>query len=424
MPPKQRAQATPMGLKRALSRVSLQRANDEEEGFASSSSAPTSAQQQSVTVDATPEDEEIDDIDDDDDDLEHIPDGQDAYSDDDDFDADADGDEWDATPPTRSTTLAEQTESDQQVNHDVHAIPAYPQEPGITRTYTGPLKKWDYGNTLIDNMYGPDEESIDRIMWLRDLWINRPILPGHGGVENEGMIESPWLAEDDAAKLREGMIKWWAVYKIAVPKEKRQSTSLMLIHDVPYEDIFPGGGGDLSVEMGPRNYLTCHIFKPGDSMTMDWSGLPMGSPITAEWEAANGRAPIPPSGWTTYLGGIPLSTEWAPLEGRVPQVLAVATIPARDQDKDVKQDERAMKRGCLQFWNYTFYEEDGRVFPSRERPFLQSAFLFDWGRPRRIKWCPVPIRDRAYCGLIAVLTTDHKVRVLEVKQPERLAIGK
>ncbi|KAK4458270.1 WD40-repeat-containing domain protein [Cladorrhinum samala] len=121
------------------------------------------------------------------------------------------------------------------------------------------------------------------------------------------------------------------------------------------------------------------------------------------------------------VGGIPLALSWAPLTSRTRQVLAVATVPFADQESnplgEVNMNKTAMTNGSVQLWEFMAEEADeGLATPSTKPPRFLGAKCFDWGRPKRLQFCPVTMNasdlHNTY-GMLAVLCSDGRVRIMD-----------
>ncbi|OAA58527.1 transcription factor tfiiic complex subunit [Niveomyces insectorum RCEF 264] len=222
----------------------------------------------------------------------------------------------------------------------------------------------------------------------------------------------------------------------------------------------------------------CHALRDPSGRAFDEDGTGAeGAAATAESQEKDDADGI--AGWMLHAGGIVLSMAWAPRTGHVDQLLALAVVPYSDQElrppqksrrqrfsmleEDDEEDEeeededrdgggdeeegadeegvdeegkgaaetgqqtkeaRNTSKGSIQFWSVSLGAEGARPDAKTARlPHLERVCCFDWGRPKQLQWCPVPLaaadggdQPASAYGLLAVLTGDGVVRVIDVKK--------
>ncbi|PSS05128.1 hypothetical protein BD289DRAFT_358216 [Coniella lustricola] len=288
----------------------------------------------------------------------------------------------------------------------IHAIVKYPTDTRDTRLYEGPLRDWLRGLGLLKILYGPDPDHVQIAWGMLKKWFNHQILPNRGPGES-GVMESPWLAEDYEDKQRHWSRSWYDRYRAARSRTQRlrkiRSEHIALFQPAMTELACLIGPFDRQQQLRTQYGIAQATLETGEL----WQAA------EAAPEASSSRSS--PKGWVLDAGGIPLAMEWAPLAGHAEQFLAVATIPFSDQDpKDadsIEPDPEEFKKGTLQVWSLPLHREEGI------QAHLVQALSFDWGRPKRLQWCPVPLPDDSKLGLLAVLCGDGQVRILEVSKP-------
>ncbi|KAK4188443.1 hypothetical protein QBC35DRAFT_195702 [Podospora australis] len=292
-----------------------------------------------------------------------------------------------------------------------HDIPHYPLETRIvTRVYAGPLRRYARYSALRDAMYGPESERI-RIIWSLEIrWLYFPILPPRTVPENKmGIMPSPWVPPNFERDQENRATRWYNDYALRSP-ESQQTYRLP-----DGANRIPRANGGLATFVGPWDKQKQYRLVQGDGLSIAPSGLPTSDEDTKDKT---------PSGWIFDVGGIPLSIAWAPLVRGKSQVLAVATIPFSDQESgsigEVNFDDKAeVKDGSVQFWEFLGEpaKEGELAQPSTKLPRLLGAMCFEWGRPKRLQFCPVPIAGyetpNSY-GLLAILCGDGRARVLDI----------
>ena len=297
-----------------------------------------------------------------------------------------------------------------QSRKSFHAIPHYPLETRIvTRVYAGPLRRYARYSALRDAMYGPEYERIKVIWDLEIRWGDFPVLPPRLPPENQqGVIPSPWLPRGFESGQEKRAFLWYDDYQINTPEVQAS-------HVLPPEhgrQFVPQAEGDIATLLGPWDKQKQFKLSQGSSLSLSPSGLP----VDDSEETDN-----TPSGWMLDVGGIPLAIAWAPLSRQDIQVLAVVTVPFADQKKPTRRDESAADEatqttGCIQFWEFIPEKRPRQLAsPSAQPPRLLGAKCFDWGRPKRLEFCPVSLDSSGLYGTLAVLCGDGKARVIDAR---------
>lgn len=282
----------------------------------------------------------------------------------------------------------------------VHIVPPYPSDLQQTRVYDGPLKRWKRAHQLLTVLYGPNEGHIRVIAAMLRKWFESQTLPNKH-TDKGGVMHSPWLPEDYEEKERLWSKSWYGKYR-AASRDLQRSRKIRPEHI----DMFKPPSHAMACFMGPFS-------NQRPVQTSYGSGIPV-SRTGEPWKAIDSNSPpsTPPKGWLLDTGGIPLGIGWAPLTGHREQFLAVCTVPYADQEpKDhnaPEDDSEEKKRGGIQIWSIPCHKNDG--IPAR----LIHSFQFDFGRSKRMQWCPVAPPDNHTIGMLAVLCGDGQVRVFDV----------
>ncbi|KAK0642027.1 hypothetical protein B0T16DRAFT_431603 [Cercophora newfieldiana] len=300
-----------------------------------------------------------------------------------------------------------------QSRRGFHDIPHYPLETRIvTRVYAGPLRRYARYSALRDAMYGPEYQRIKIIWDLDNRWRDYPLLPPKLPSDDpQGITPSPWLPAGFELDQQRHAFLWYDNYKIRSPEIQQAHHP---IHPDPQTSghLLPEVKGDMALLLGPWDRQVECILSPRSGLLLDPLDVPIESPESASEKA---------SGWIFDVGGIPLALAWAPLSERSAQVLAVASIPFSDQEPIQTQvitnpPEKPDTTGCIQLWEFPCDPStEGQATPGHSVPRLITASFFDWGRPKRLQWCPVPLDTSGIYGLLAVLCGDGKARVIEFK---------
>lgn len=296
-----------------------------------------------------------------------------------------------------------------------HDIPHYPLETRIvTRVYAGPLRRYARYSALRDSMYGPEYNRIKIIWDLEMRWAEFPALPPrYMPHEPQGICPSPWLAPAFERTQEQNAARWYSNYYAKSPE--LQQSHLLSSHEG--EHLIPPAGGDLVTFIGPWDRQAELSFTQGQSLPIMASGLPTSASEDDDESS---------TGWMLDIGSIPLAMGWVPSLVNTKQVLAIASIPFADQEPrkqeegaDKHEASDAMAEGCVQLWEFT-PKETGKTLarPSATPARLIRTLCFNWGRPKRLQWCPVPYESVGSYGLLAILTGDGKARIVDVKMVE------
>lgn len=281
----------------------------------------------------------------------------------------------------------------------IHEIPTYPTDLQQTRVYEGPLKKHTRGEHLLNVLYGPQPEHLDIVRQLLQKWFKSQTLPHKRS--GDGVMHSPWLAEDYEAKQNHWSRTWYGKYRAA----KGGLQALRKIRP-DHAEMFKPSSGDLVCLTGPVNAQIQFRTQYGLGLPVSETGEPQEATDPAS------QTPSTPKAWLLDTGAIPLAISWAPVVGHKEQFLAICTVPYSDQEyKDAdspEEDPDVKKNGSVQIWSIPCHKDDG----SHAR--LVHLFSFDWGRPKRLEWCPVPPPSDAQIGMLAILCGDGQARVIEV----------
>lgn len=300
-----------------------------------------------------------------------------------------------ATAPIGRGKLSQRT-SERGV---IHEVPSYATDLHQTRVYGGPLKTDTRGTHLLTLLYGPQPGHLKVIRQIMDKWFQNQTLPNkHAGT---GVMQSPWLAEDYEEKQKHWSRTWYGKYRAA-------ETDLQRLRRIRPDHVhmFKPPMDELVCFLGPFNSQKQVRTSYGFGQSISGTGEPLG--VTDP----NLQQFTPPRGWMMDTGGIPLAIGWAPLVGHQEQFLAVCSIPYSDHEpKDAESpgdDPDEKKKGSVQIWSIPCHRTDD----SHAR--LACSLSFDFGRPKRLQWCPVPPPDDSKIGLLAILCADGQVRVVEV----------
>lgn len=279
----------------------------------------------------------------------------------------------------------------------IHEVSAYPASSQATRIYDGSLKQQPRGPQLLNLLYGPDPDHIKVFRGMLRKWFDHQVLPsalvGEGGV-----MASPWLAEDFEEKQKYWSRMWHDRYRRATLQRLRKIRP-------DHVDMFRPSMDDLICFVGHPDHQKKTRTHYGVVQSVAENGQLLDTVNAGSHEAPRTRD------WLLDTGGIPLGIGWAPSIGHKDQYLATCSVPFPDQeakDGSSPDDPEEKKKGSVQIWSVPCH----KVVDSEPR--LLHFISFDWGRPKRLQWCPVPPPDDSNVGLLGMLAADGLVRVIEV----------
>lgn len=265
-------------------------------------------------------------------------------------------------------------------------------------------------------MYGPEYNSAKLVGDLAERWANYPVLPARFPPEDrQGVLPSPWVPAGFEADREKAACRWYEEFW-------GRSTELPRSHPVLAkhgERVIPRAG-PMAVLLGSVDGQKEYRIACGTGLALSASGLPVEEPENPDKRA---------KGWMFDVGGLAIGMGWAPTSistgnRQVKQILALAVIPHSDQARrkeddggDIDEDKNG---GSIQFWEVAFTkDENGQLHPSSQPPRFFLAKCFDWGRPKRMQWCPVSFTKAGIYGILAVLCGDGRVRVMDVRATEQ-----
>lgn len=305
-----------------------------------------------------------------------------------------------AKKPTKTSTV------------DSNAIEPYPFSKKTTRAYEGPFKRQRKTPHILQYMYGPAEAHTKLAYGMLNRFYHLETLPGRPVDDSSGPLLTPWVPEGFEASQQAALTAWLDRYGRDESVGPRQK--LVKLSKAGMAPYLVKPEGNLAVLLGPYGEQQEITFPGGANrgVCLNSADLPTDS------HARDERSQ--PKGWMLDAGGLVLSLAWAYRPENTDPVLALCVVPHSDQhhpntaERDAHLGSR--KHGIIQFWKFPAKktkQED--MVPKAEPPILLRTLMFDWGRARRIKWCPVPPADGSIMGLLGLLTGDGKVRVLEIE---------
>ncbi|KAF3010508.1 hypothetical protein E8E14_008727 [Neopestalotiopsis sp. 37M] len=292
-------------------------------------------------------------------------------------------------------------------------VQPYPGEPSMkwTRSYIGPVSRHVHLGQLCAYWYGDRNDFRKIISSFILMWTPYDLFPPKlVSKKDQRIAKGPWSTPTFWEDQQKKLVDWYFNY---LSTRKTSSQSQILQQSIAQRWFIPKAETALTAFLGPHNHQNKHTIYQGQSIPLS----PQGSPSPGE--APSDEAT---SGWLLDVGGITLAMDWAPRAGPVDQLLAMTVIPYSDQafyqtPEEAPPDE-SKKQGSIQIWAVPAQKgESGTMTFKQSQPNRVASLCLDgWGRVVRMQWCPVPLTVGNLVGLLAFLTADGILRVVEVKQ--------
>ncbi|KAK4493990.1 hypothetical protein PRZ48_015176 [Zasmidium cellare] len=130
------------------------------------------------------------------------------------------------------------------------------------------------------------------------------------------------------------------------------------------------------------------------------------------------------NGFILNLGARVQSLDWAPNQEGPKQYLAATVLPFKRPDQPPVDAPNApsftpqpQHRSSIQVWEFSTNADN--AVDDTKPPGLSLVLGTSIGDLKAIKWCPVPCKHREGLGLLACVSSDGAIRVLDVPPPEK-----
>lgn len=285
----------------------------------------------------------------------------------------------------------------------------YPFDHRQTRMVTGPLGRYTRGHALTQYWYGPHEDDILVGDALIERWREFGVLPSKSLNEDTCPIRSPWLPQDFETAQQKVLSKWLESYQNYLRHSGLAGQISRLISAEEAAPYIPTTDGDLVALLGPHSEPHIARFTRYHTVSISESGTPLIE------RAEDDEASV---GWLLDTGGLVLAMGWAPKSSQGTQILALAVSPHSDQAPHVRGKDLPLedqKYGIIQLWEFAGEKATEEfIRPDQEAPTLRRTLCVDWGRVKRLQWCPIPLLAGSVIGILATLCSDERVHVFQV----------
>ena len=266
---------------------------------------------------------------------------------------------------------------------------------------------------------GGDTAENQRFLEMMDKFYNELAFPSRniGKTSDHGMGNCSLQSEQSRDEDRVEAWEWYD--QDAVRSSFARLQNCQPLSDADTETYFPPRKTS-DLVAGQLLQLRHISLPPDNSISAD--ELFEGTPLTDELRTAPPRR-----GWLINLGTSLTASGWAPNRAGPAQYLAVS--PTTDASGKVQTTSAFAPAqptpASIHILSFLGIRdggsEDAYTIDARHNPHRVLSINFDYGRVLQLKWCPIPRNprtdlspDRTYLGLLAFVSADGVLRVLDV----------
>ncbi|EME88850.1 uncharacterized protein MYCFIDRAFT_159998 [Pseudocercospora fijiensis CIRAD86] len=262
--------------------------------------------------------------------------------------------------------------------------------------------------------FGTGEFDADILMKARARWGAEICFPSRKASKSGAGGFSYSVAYEKAIKESQKNWKWYSNDGGKEWFSQRQQISTMGEQDA--QDYMPV---DVSNErhflMGAVNQQKLHTLQPRES-------LPLHEPFRKDPEPGQKWKEVRPaeykSGFLLNLGARVHCLDWVPNQPGSKQYIAISVLPTRPSDETPEAPAFAphpQHLSSIQIWELSA-SEAGHI-DSSVPPKLSLVIGAEMGDVKVLKWCPVPATGMDSLGLLACVSFDGSIRVIDVERP-------
>lgn len=291
--------------------------------------------------------------------------------------------------------------------------------PEEVRLYTRGTPDHNVHNALTKKerrkfFFGPSRGDQEIVMKARAIWGTETCFPSRKANKSGigGLAYS--VPYETAISNAEAHWKWYSLESGMENFSKRQQANAMT--EAEAEEYTPvNTPSEQSVVMGAVNQQKLYILSAR-------CHIPLHEPFEREPEPGQNWKEVRPteykSGFLLNLGARVHCLDWAPNQHERNQYLAVTMLPKRPPEEEPGAPAftpHPQHLSSIQIWRITA-TDSGHVDKSvSPRPAM--VFGGEIGDIRGLKWCPVPRPDSDRLGLLAFISYDGSLRVLDIDRP-------
>ena len=260
-----------------------------------------------------------------------------------------------------------------------------PSRKGVPMGYAGIPDRHIRGVNLVHHWYGPQQDTVNRVLRLLDEYLTVPYLP---------IKEQPRAVKKGFWD--EGLHEREASHADSWLRKVHQGSSQVL-KPLSNEEAAPWrpAPGSLPTMSGTYNEQPEWNGCAFDSTVISKNGKPLNLDQDVPKEAA---------GWLIDTGGLVLDLSWATRRStEAPQWLALAAIPHSDQEVYNYEQEATrpdfQKQGTVQIWEFKGSpDESSKIRPASVVARAKKMLCFNVGRAKRVEWSPTCEHLAIICG--------------------------
>ncbi|KAF2167671.1 hypothetical protein M409DRAFT_65806 [Zasmidium cellare ATCC 36951] len=266
-------------------------------------------------------------------------------------------------------------------------------------------------------LFGPTKDDQQPVIKARNKWTNKRGLPSRTPYYDDRggfAYRKTYRTETENA---ESNWKWYREGGGREAFERRQVMKALTFNEVlPY---LPTDFKLRTFVMGPVSRRKFYSMK-----VRQWVSLSAAFAKERQTQS-NGEASKSSSsskkGFILNLGAKVQSLDWAPNQGGPKQYLAATVLPFNraDNPSDARSapsfTPQRPHRSSIQIWEISATSDD--LVDDTVPPRLSIVLCTAIGELKAIKWCPVPHKDSERLGLLACVSSDGAIRVLDVPPP-------
>ncbi|CAK3813408.1 Transcription factor tau subunit sfc6 [Lecanosticta acicola] len=247
--------------------------------------------------------------------------------------------------------------------------------------------------------HGPTKEDYGPVYKAYERWENDHGLPSRNPKHGAGGFAYSDAYEKEIKNSDEDW-KWYAEGGGREAFSQRQYYVSLSAQDA--DDYLPvDGSGERCFVMGAPGRYKFHTLKPRQCVAL----------ADSESEAQAEQSTVR-NGFVLNLGARVKFLDWVPNQSGEKQYLAVATMPL-DHRAPAFMPQPSQKSSILLYQlDKTFSNSIDHQFPPR----LVRALCIDFGDIKALKWCPVPSNISTGLGLLAFISGDGALRIIDVER--------
>ncbi|KAL9013466.1 MAG: hypothetical protein Q9173_001838 [Seirophora scorigena] len=283
----------------------------------------------------------------------------------------------------------------------------------------------------LTSLFGPATQDLIHAARSRDQWSEDVALPRRAnGSGTRGMRH---LFSQTAEKRQVEATEGWNWYFSHGGRQRFEGMqkSQLLSSEQGMTYIPKPSQTQRTIFMGPYGSQSRFVLPALQSMSIGeaWGGAPQHGG-SEEPKPQPPRSQRQKEGWLLHVGTGVRCLEWAPNRAAGTQYLAISTVQPRENGKigHLKFSPAFTAQSfpsSIQIWSFPTSKRQVHetLLDADNPPCLKMVICTNWGDPKHLRWCPMPIvpeecdqeEARRSTGLLAGVWSDGHVRVLDIQ---------